>query len=72
MPLFGQYNEGVPNFLEHIKFMDSIGFITFDIVDKFVPVLDSNGPTSLGVMFHAIVFCIILVLCNKANLFNKL
>ena len=34
MPLFGQYNEGVPNFLEHIKFMDSIGFITFDIVDK--------------------------------------
>ena len=34
MPLFGQYNEGVPNFLEHIKFMDSIGFITFDIVDN--------------------------------------
>lgn len=34
IPLFGQYNEGVPNFLEHIKFMDSIGFIAFDIVDK--------------------------------------
>ena len=34
MPLFGQYNEGVPNFLEHIKFMDSIGFIAFDIVEK--------------------------------------
>lgn len=34
IPLFGQYNEGVLNFLEHIKFMDSIGFIAFDIVDK--------------------------------------
>ena len=34
MPLFGQYNEGVPNFLEHIKFMDSIGFNTYDIVDN--------------------------------------
>ena len=34
MPLFGKYNEGVPNFLEHIKFMDDIGFIPFDIVDN--------------------------------------
>ena len=34
MPLFGQYNEGVANFLEHIKYMDSIGFIPFDIVDN--------------------------------------
>ncbi len=34
MPLFGQYNEGVPNFLEHIQFMDNIGFIPFDIVDN--------------------------------------
>jgi FkbM family methyltransferase len=34
MPLFGQYNENVPNFLEHIKFMDDIGFIPFDIVDN--------------------------------------
>lgn len=33
MPLFGQYNEGVPNFLEHIKFMDSIGFVIYDIID---------------------------------------
>jgi len=32
MPLFGQYNTGVPNCLEHINFMDSIGFIPFDIV----------------------------------------
>jgi len=34
IPLFGQYNEGVPNFLEHITFMDSIGFIIYDIVDS--------------------------------------
>jgi len=34
IPLFGQYNEGVPNFLEHIAFMDSIGFITYDIIDN--------------------------------------
>ena len=33
MPLFGQYNEGVPNFLEHIQYMDSIGFISYDIID---------------------------------------
>jgi len=34
MPLFGQYNEGVPNFLEHITFMDSIGFTVYDIIDN--------------------------------------
>jgi len=34
IPLFGQYNEGVSNFLEHIIFMNSIGFIPYDIVDN--------------------------------------
>ena len=34
IPLFGQYNEGVPNFLEHISFMDTIGFVTYDIIDN--------------------------------------
>lgn len=34
LPLFGQYNEGVPNFLEHIKYMDSINFVPYDIVDN--------------------------------------
>jgi FkbM family methyltransferase len=33
VPLFLQYNEGVPNFLAHIAFMDSIGFIPYDIID---------------------------------------
>ena len=32
MPLFGQYNEGVPNFIEHISYMDSIGFVPYDII----------------------------------------
>jgi len=34
MPLFGKYNQGIPNFLEHIQYMDSIGFIPFDIVEN--------------------------------------
>ena len=34
IPLFGQYNEGVPDFLQHIAFMNSIGFITYDIIDN--------------------------------------
>jgi hypothetical protein len=34
IPLFGQYNEGVPNFLEHIKYMDDIGFVPYDIADN--------------------------------------
>jgi len=34
IPLFGQYNEGVPNFLEHIQYMNSIGFIAYDILEN--------------------------------------
>lgn len=34
MPLFGKYNECTPNFSEHIRFMDSIGFCPFDIIDN--------------------------------------
>jgi FkbM family methyltransferase len=34
IPLFGQYNEGVPNFLDHISFMDKLGFNTYDIIDS--------------------------------------
>lgn len=33
IPLFGEYNAGVPSFLEHIKYMDEIGFIAFDILE---------------------------------------
>jgi len=34
IPLFGQYNDGVPNFLEHITFMNTIGFVAYDIMDN--------------------------------------
>ena len=34
IPLFGKYNEGVPDFLKHIQFMNSIGFFPYDIVDN--------------------------------------
>jgi FkbM family methyltransferase len=34
IPLFGQYNEGVPTFLEHILYMNSIGFAPYDILEN--------------------------------------
>lgn len=33
IPFLGKYNEGVPSFLEHIQYMDSIGFVPFDILE---------------------------------------
>jgi FkbM family methyltransferase len=33
LPLFGNYNSNVPNFLEHIQFMDDIGFIPYDLTN---------------------------------------
>lgn len=32
IPLFGEYNKNVPRFIDHINFMDSIGFIPFDMI----------------------------------------
>jgi FkbM family methyltransferase len=34
LPFFGNYNTGVPTFIEHIKYMDSIGFIPYDIIES--------------------------------------
>lgn len=34
LPFFGQYNQGVGTFLEHVQFMDSIGFIPFDFCES--------------------------------------
>ena len=34
IPLFGQYNAGVSSFLEHVQYMDSIGFQPYDIVEN--------------------------------------
>jgi FkbM family methyltransferase len=33
-PFFGQYNESVPSFLDHIKYMDSIGFAPYDLLEN--------------------------------------
>ena len=34
IPFFGQYNDGVPSFLEHVAFMDSIGFVPYDMLES--------------------------------------
>lgn len=34
LPFFGNYNTGVPTFIEHIKYMDSIGFVPYDIIES--------------------------------------
>ena len=34
MPFMCQYNENTPNFLEHIKKLDELGFIPYDIVEQ--------------------------------------
>jgi FkbM family methyltransferase len=57
IPLFGVYNEGVPNFLEHIKFMDSIGFLIYDIIDNHYI---NNFNMQVDVIF-----------INKTHSFNK-
>jgi len=36
LPFFGKYNEGVPSFLEYIKYMDTIGFLPYDISEEHV------------------------------------
>ena len=33
VPFMGEYNIGVPNFFEHIKYMDQINYRVFDIVE---------------------------------------
>lgn len=33
LPFLGEYNKNIPNFLSHIKFMDDIGFIPYDIIE---------------------------------------
>lgn len=33
IPFFGQYNERVPGFLEHIRYMNEIGYVPFDLLE---------------------------------------
>lgn len=36
IPFFGKYNEGIPSFMEHIQYMDSIGFIPYDLIEEHI------------------------------------
>tara|TARA_E500000331_G_scaffold357951_1_gene421801 strand:- start:1007 stop:1663 length:657 start_codon:yes stop_codon:yes gene_type:complete len=58
IPLFGQYNEGVPTFLEHIQFMQNIGFIPYDILESHYI---NNFNMQIDMLF-----------INKSHMFNKI
>jgi len=34
VPFFGEYNHGVPNFADHISFMDTLGYCVYDIAES--------------------------------------
>ena len=57
IPLFGQYNENVPSFLEHIQFMQDIGFVPFDI-------LENHHINNFNMQID-------MVFINKSHMFNK-
>ena len=56
LPFMGQYNEGVPDFLAHITFMDGIGFKPYDLVEC------RRG--------HHILFQVDMVFINKTHELN--
>ena len=58
MPFFGQYNYGVSNFMEHINFMDKIGFVVFDFIESHYI---NNFTMQVDIMF-----------INKNHFFNKI
>jgi hypothetical protein len=33
MPFFAEFNKGIPSFLEHVSFMDGIGFIPYSVTE---------------------------------------
>ena len=58
IPLFGKYNENVPTFLEHIKFMDNIGFIPYEFLESHYA---NNYNMQIDMLF-----------INKNHEFNKI
>lgn len=58
MPFFGNYNSDVPNFVEHINFMNDIGFIVFDFVESHII---NNFNMQVDIMF-----------INKNHYFNNI
>lgn len=58
LPFFGEYNSNVPTFLEHIQFMDSIGFNVYECMD---PHIVRNFNFQVDIMF-----------INKKHRFNEI
>jgi len=56
MPFFGQYNEGVSTFLEHISKLDELGFIPYDITEQH-----RSGPNNI------LLFQIDICFINKGH-----
>jgi len=57
LPFMGQYNIGVPDFYEHIKYMNKIGFKVFDIIEMH--------------RVQGILIQIDIVFIKKENIFEK-
>lgn len=80
IPLFGQYNEGVPNFTEHIKYMDSIGFVPYNVIDNHrindfnmqVDVIFVNTKCDVYSLFQAKphIYSTILTNFNRTHVIN--
>jgi len=56
IPFFGQYNEGVSTFLEHISKLDELGFIPYDITEQH-----RSGPNNI------LLFQIDICFINKGH-----
>lgn len=57
LPFFGKYNDNVGSFLDHISFMDKIGFIVYDIVEDH--------------LVHNFNIQLDLIFINKKHKFNE-
>ena len=64
----GEYNKSVPNFLEHIKYMDSIGFIPYDIVELHK---NENILIQIDIIFINKTHPINKIVQNKINNFGS-
>jgi len=61
MPFFGKYNETVPSFLEHINFMNDIGFIPYDFLESHY--VGNNNSQTFNMQVD-------MIFINKNHAFN--
>ena len=57
LPFMGEYNIGVPDFYEHIKYMNEIGFKVFDIIEMH--------------RVQGILIQVDIIFIKKGNVFEK-